>query len=471
MTRDLSMFVLSRGRRITALMAMACCLVFMAAGSSAAANREAVKKAIAATVAVEWRPERNPDQQARRDKTWVESVELDPKTGLYTRRLASVGTPSSEPTLSSGVAVSADGLVVALGNLQGEGRYTVTLEDGRKLPATVLVDDQRSGLRLLKIDSRDLPYLSLAETRHGVGDPVVAAFCTDRRGRAAAQGMIAASPRPLHGGRLRLDIEVGRMASGGPVVDDEGRLLGTMSGKSAPSPAEELATYAVPADAVKALLKFRQADHTVIVHRGMLGIEINVEAEGGKERLIARPLPESPAAAAGMKDGDELLAVDGGRVSTGGEVVAAVARHAPGEKIGVTVLREGNEEQIEITLAPPPELDAKLNPAADQRPPTEATINLVRPEQLYVFTQEGKTVAVPATKEQLEPFRNAARAIRITAAPGSPPPPANVIRVERSDLEKKLEEVGRNVQSLQQQMAALTEEIKSLRARLAEEKK
>lgn len=490
MKRYLSCLRVNRGRRARLATAMVYGCLLLLPTTSVAAGREAVKKAIAATVAVEWRPAKNAAQPpAAQGATLAEGqeTELAGSTEQHRVRYFQLGLlrqTTADLELASGVVVSPDGLVVVVGRDQGEGAYSVYLEDGRKLSAKLLVDDRRTGLRLLKIGAQGLSELVPQESPPDVGDQAFAAYCTDRRGRAAAQGMIAARQRPAFGGRLQLDISVGRMSAGGPVVDGDGRLVGILSDRQPGGPANDAATYALPADAVRALLQFRHAERLVVLHRGMLGIQVDVERDGDRERLIAHPMPGSPASTAGIHEGDELVAIDGEKVLTAEEVVAAVARHALGETATVTVLREGHEQKIDIAIGPAPaQPDAAagnplpaVQPGANIPTTNQTTVNVVRPEQVYVLTQDGKTVAVAATKEQLEPFRNAARALRLPVAPGAPgvvpPSPAgNILRVERSDLEIKLEELGSNLQTLQQQVVTLTDEIKALRAKLAEEKK
>ncbi|HVA46820.1 MAG TPA: trypsin-like peptidase domain-containing protein [Pirellulales bacterium] len=447
-----------------------------------AGSREAVKKALAATVAVEWRAEQKADQPSPptnsgqiREEQWVE---IDPATGQETVRNRIVGAqsqPIPDLALSSGVVVSADGLVVTLSREHGEGRYTVVFEDGRRLSGKVLVEDRRTGLRLLKIDGQALPHLSLVEAQAEVGDQVFAAFCTHDRGRAAAQGMIAARQGAPAGGFLQLDLAVGQMSAGGPLVDSEALLVGVIAGKIARSPGEDSANFAVPVDGVRALLQARQLENTVVIHRGWLGIKIDRKTEDGP-RVFVHPLPDSPAGAGGILDGDELLAIDGEKITSGAEAMSAVARHAAGEKIAVTVLRDEQEQKLEVTLGRAPaarDLRVGLPQPTKLIAPVAPGANLVRPEKLYLLSEDGKTVAVPATPQELERLRTAARALRIPPAPGlpravEPQPVPNVIRVERSDMEKKLEELGRNVESLQQQMEKLSDEIKALRSKLAD---
>lgn len=382
---------------------------------------------------------------------------------------------------------SEDGLIITLSREQGEGRYTVFLDDGRSLPARLLVDSRRNGLRLLKIEAGELPFISLADAETEVGDSVFATFATDHRRRAAAQGIIAAESA----GSLHLDLAAGRMSTGGPLVDGEGRLVGILSGKQALNPGEDQCNFALSVEAAGALLKARNGEDTAVVHRGRLGVSLQVKKEDGRERIIMRPLPDSPAAAGGMRDGDELLAINGEMVVSDSEAVAAVARHAPGDKIVLTVRRDGEQRKLEIIVGPLPETpeSADQPPPAGTAPPAvvappargglpPAGASLVRPgHQAYVTIGE-KQVMPPAGANLVRPghYRIQTPDGKLVAIHAGPipnieaGPVPNTIRVERSDLEKKLEEVSRNVESLQQEMRKLTEEIKSLRAKSGQQK-
>ncbi|HVX09586.1 MAG TPA: trypsin-like peptidase domain-containing protein [Pirellulales bacterium] len=476
----------SVGRRSTGWRATGACLVLasLAAVSPAGAyGREAVKNALAATVAIEWRSDEKDEGEsasapAARGMRRTKAVPGLPAAGGGPVGFAFAGgagglPPARELSLASGVLVSADGLVVTHSPEAGSGKYTVYLADGRSLPARVLVDDQRNGLRLLKVDAEGLPSVALAEAEAEVGDPVIAGFCTDRRGRAAAQGMVAAEYRVAIGGPVLLDLSAGRMSTGGPVVDGAGRLVGVLSGKH--DRGVPAGSSAVPLDAVRGLVQARQGENIVVVPRGYLGIQLETKVDGGREHIVARILPDSPAGAGGMVDGDEIVAVDGEHVASPGEVAGAVARHTAGEKMRLAVLREGTEQKLEVVVGLPASAGASAAPA--RVPSAAREVNVIRPEQLYVMTEDGKWRAIAVTGTQLEPLLAHVRQLHPApvAGPGaaggdaSPAEPApHVIRVERSDLTRKLEAIGLNVLSLEQQLQKLTEEIKSLRAKLAE---
>jgi S1-C subfamily serine protease len=199
---------------------------------------------MAATVAVEWQTDEKADGQsaAAYRRTVAQLAEAPGALAAANRRPAASGAGGGGGSqwyrairaglaLSSGVMVSADGLLVTLGRAPGEGRYNVLLDDGRSLPARIVVDDRRNGLRLLKIDAHDLPHVSLAETEADVGDQVFATFCSDRRERTVAQGIIAGRRGATGASSLQLDLTTGPMSTGGAVIDVDGRLVGIIAGQ------------------------------------------------------------------------------------------------------------------------------------------------------------------------------------------------------------------------------------------------
>jgi S1-C subfamily serine protease len=466
--------------RRVCLLPFAFCLIELLSlpATSHAGSREAVKKALAATVAVEWRADERADARlgvrnrrssiARLRET--QSIEADPTTGAETVRHTITAPPVHsrhvDLSLASGTVISPDGLVITLNRETADGHYDVIFADGRSLPARIVVDDRRSGLRLLKVDAHDLAHVAPADAGAEVGDQVYASFCTDRHERAAAQGMVAARHKTSW---LQLDLTAGPMSAGGPLVDDQGRLIGIVSGRMAPHPRAETTNFAVPLEAVRALLAAKQGENTVVVHRGFLGIQLESKQDDGRERVIAHLLADSPAGAAGMVDGDELVKLAGEKVISAPDAAALVGRHAPGDKVAVVVSRDGQEKTLEITAGQSPAgLEAAQAAGTIAGGGGAGTANVVRPEKVYVLSEDGKRVAVVA--EHVEALRNYARALRLRTPTDTEAaePQANTIRVERSDLDKKLEEVGRSVESLQQQTKKLTEEIQALRSKLAE---
>lgn len=94
--------------------------------------------------------------------------------------------------------------------------------------------------------------------------------------------------------------------------------------------------------------------------RPWLGVSMAKSATGAPGVLVDRVVHGSPAELAGLRAGDRIVRIAGGRVSTGDAVVEAVAAHAPGDSLGVTYLRDGHELTVAVQLAPFPSADEML---------------------------------------------------------------------------------------------------------------
>jgi S1-C subfamily serine protease len=435
-----------------------------------AAVREAVKRALPATVAVEWR---DAAQSASVPKagTPMNAFKATAAPGFSGRTASGRAGGADQLRMASGTIVSADGQIVTMIGSYEDGQYVVTLGDGKSLPARLLVDDRRTGLQLLKIDVAGLPFLIPSRQPVPIGEEVTWAYCLDPKDRAAGQGIVAAVGRELKGmgdDLLQLDAGVGMISAGAPLVDDAGRLLGIIAFNRA-SPSQRLG-FALPVAAIDSLLAARKGDEPAIVRRGMLGVYLTPDGKD-EGRVVAHPANDSPAAAAGVRDGDEILAVDGSKVDSLSGLGRLVAARAAGQKIRLTIRRDGKEHEIEVTLAPgqaenapTPVAPAGIGPAP--KPP----VSVVTPDSIYIIDGEGKlhSLSGQATEKSLENLRDHYQRLSklpkgaIFTEAGSANVAVPSIRVERSNMEKKLEEIGRDVQSLRQQMEKLTEELQRL---------
>ncbi len=375
--------------------------------------------------------------------------------------------------LASGTVVSSDGLIVTLLGETGEGSHSVTFPDGRTMSAKLLVDDRRCGLRLLKVDAEDLAHVELADKEAELGQQVVAVCATDPKSRVVAQGIIAASGRALPGlaaAVLQSDLQVGAMSAGAPLGDVNGKLVGIIAAMQAKDPTQQGPAYAVPADYVKRLMDARQDDKSVVVQRGHLGVGIHDPSGPGGGVRVREVIPDSPAAEVGIQEGDQLVAVDGQPVSAPAEVVRLIGRHKPGDRVTIVIRRDDEEQKLEVTLG---RFDRKPQTAASSPPQIEA----VEPQTLHILDKDGKvkrvTIYAPKDGEIIEfppevkpvPFDPENQQGLIVEVP---PAPAT-IRVQRSDVEKKLDQLNRDVQLLKDHIQVLTEEVQKLREEMAKE--
>ena len=429
-------------RRLPGLAVAIAGVVLLTTGPVGAAGvREAIKRALPATVGVE-----------ERDKSAAAANEL---------------------TMATGTIVSADGLVVTTIPQAKGGNFHVTLNDGREFIARLLVDDRRTGLKLLKIDAASLPFLTPIEEPVPIGEDVLATYCLGPKDRAAARGIVAAVDRELAkfgNDLLQIDVNVGSMSAGGPVVDEEGRLRGIIAYRQ--TDGANPATFAVPASKVVALLHARSGDTPKVIRRARLGVQHD-DSEQAKSPIVAHPIEGGAAKAAGLRDGDEMLAIDEVKLQHFQDLTRVLSQRAAGDKVRLSIRRGGKEQTIDVTLAAAPDDDGIA--AAVNAQLAKATWNYVNPPQLYVTEKDG-TLKLFETVRDLDiaalrlqatgnlekidittPAATAARVVKMVPS----------IRVERSDMEKKLEQIGRDVLTLRQQMQSLTDEMRRLQKQLS----
>lgn len=129
--------------------------------------------------------------------------------------------------LQSGIVVGADGLIVTYASPGDETKFTVIPPQGAKLEAKPLVKDERTGLCLLKVDGKDWPVIGLSTDKLVLGQRIISVG-SDGKTPLASTGIIGAVDRDISPQLPRvaqMDIALGPMSSGGPVVNTKGELI------------------------------------------------------------------------------------------------------------------------------------------------------------------------------------------------------------------------------------------------------
>ena len=267
--------------------------------------------------------------------------------------------------VGSGFIVTADGFVVTSNHvIENASNIHVVFNDGRRLPAKVHGRDSKTDLALLKIDAGDeLPYVAFGDSDVAQpGDWVVAIGNPFGLGGTATTGIISARGRDINSGPyddyLQIDAPINRGNSGGPLFDLSGRVIGINTAIYSPNGSNVGIGFAVPAAQAKSVIsQLMQNGH---VQRGWLGVQIqrldqalaeSVRLPDSKGALVADVTAESPAALAGIKVGDVILAFDDQEIGEMRDLPRLVADVMPGQQTSVTVWRKGEKRNLEVSIA------------------------------------------------------------------------------------------------------------------------
>ena len=268
-----------------------------------------------------------------------------------------------QQALGSGFLIDAQGHVVTNAHvIDGADTVKVKLADDREYKAKVVGKDDRLDVAVLELQNapKDLPAGALgASDALRVGEYVVAIGNPFGLGNTVTMGIVSAKGRTIGAGPyddfIQTDASINPGNSGGPLFNLRGQVVGI---NTAINPQGKGIGFAIPIDAVKQVLP--QLVATGHVSRGRLGVLIQGMDEDlakalGLDRahgaLVGQVEPGSPAEKAGLKSGDVIVAVDGQNVPHSEDLPRMVAQHKPGTRVKVTVLREKQSRDFDVTLA------------------------------------------------------------------------------------------------------------------------
>ncbi len=288
------------------------------------------------------------------------------------------GGSRTTKALGSGFLVDAAGHVVTNNHVvAGAGKVVVTLDDGRELEAKVVGRDPRTDLAVLQVDAgAGLPFLSLGDSdKARPGDWVVAMGNPFGLGGSVTAGIVSARGRDIGAGPyddfLQVDAPINRGNSGGPLFGMDGTVLGVNTAIFSPSGGSVGIGFAIPSNVVKQVVAELEAHGRV--ERGFLGVSTQKldpamaaalrlpKAEGA---LVADVQPDGPAAAAGLRPGDVVTAVNGAAVQDPRALARQVAALRPGATAQLAVQRDGAAQVLAVTAQALPGQAAGAGPEA-----------------------------------------------------------------------------------------------------------
>ncbi len=264
----------------------------------------------------------------------------------------------------SGFIISPDGLIMTNNHVVGDAdKVTVRLLDGREFTAKVVGTDPPTDVAMIRIDAKNLPFLELGDSNQlQVGDWVLAVGNPFGLSHTITAGIVSAKGRSGIGlndyeNFIQTDAAINPGNSGGPLVDLDGRVVGMNTAIYSRSGGYMGIGFAIPINMAKKV-RDQLLEHGKVT-RGHLGVYIQqmtqdlADSFGLKQTegiLVSKVVDGSPAARAGLKQGDVLLKLDGRKVGKVAKFRNAIAMTAPGTKLRLEVLRNGKTRQVEVTV-------------------------------------------------------------------------------------------------------------------------
>jgi serine protease Do len=272
-------------------------------------------------------------------------------------------SPRGRHSLGSGFVVSPDGFVVTnVHVVRGASEIVVRLADHSEHRARLVGGDPRTDIALLKIDASGLPTLPFGDSDVlQVGEPVMAIGNPFGLEQSVTTGIVSAKERFIGAGPyddfIQTDASINPGNSGGPLVDSRGALVGINTAIFSQTGGSVGIGFAIPVNIAKDVLPQLRADGKVV--RGYLGVAVmpvspEVQRALGlpatRGALVAGVASRSPAAAAGLAEGDVITAFQDVRIQGPTDLTRRVAGTPPGTTVALRVARKDGEHTMSASL-------------------------------------------------------------------------------------------------------------------------
>ncbi|MBD3218552.1 MAG: Do family serine endopeptidase [candidate division Zixibacteria bacterium] len=310
------------------------------------------------------------------------------------------GLPPRVSSYGSGFVIRPDGYVITNNHVvQGGEKITVTLSDDRTFEANLIGTDPQTDLAVVKIDARDsLPFIELGNSDDiRVGDWVIAIgnpFPEQGLDRTVTVGVVSAKSRrdlrfgsdtPEYQDYIQTDASINPGNSGGPLVNLKGEAIGINSAIASPNRGSVGIGFAIPSNLARIVASDLIEEGKV--SRGWLGVMLSEltqdqrEASGINEESgvrIADVIPGSPADAGGLEPNDIVLDFNGKDVSDLYTFRLMVAERKMGDKVDLTINRDGRKKNVSIILG---DRDMSLAQSQGQMFPNQGSPDIDSEEQ------------------------------------------------------------------------------------------
>ena len=279
------------------------------------------------------------------------------------------GPLGSGGSIGTGVFTTADGEILTNAHVVENATEIRVRLAGETEPreATLLAADPGNDLALLRVAGNGYVPATFAEPDSvRIGDEVVAiGFALDLDGAPSVTlGIVSALERTIEtvngalDGLIQTDAAISSGNSGGPLVNALGEVVGinTAVARSDSSTAASNIGFAISgAEALPIVESLREQADGVLREEGYLGVSLGDRRDGGQGAVIGAVDTGTPAAAAGILEGDIVVAIDDNTIDGATGLVAAVRDREPGDELEIVVLREGRQLTLTVVLTSRPQ--------------------------------------------------------------------------------------------------------------------
>ena len=281
------------------------------------------------------------------------------------------GLRNQQPQLAqgfgSGVIISENGYIVTNNHvIEDAQNIKVILNDKREFEAKLVGTDPSTDIALLKIDAKDLSFLTYGDSNAlKLGEWVLAVGNPFNLTSTVTAGIVSSLGRNLRINEdqysiesfIQTDAAVNPGNSGGALVNQQGNLVGINTAIASRTGSYAGYSFAVPVTIVKKVVN--DLKEYGEVQRALLGVNISdVNAERAKELKLEKVegvyiggVPENGAAKqAGIKEGDVIIQIDGEPIKNTAELQEKISQYRPGDNVKVVVIRDTEKKQFTVTL-------------------------------------------------------------------------------------------------------------------------
>jgi putative serine protease PepD len=266
-----------------------------------------------------------------------------------------VEVETSAGATGSGFVIDEEGHIVTNQHVVASAQSAVVrFSDGSEVDADIVGTDPSTDIAVLDVDrpsSRLTPLSFAGEGSLQVGNPVIAIGSPFGLEGTLTTGVISALGREIRSpndftieNAVQTDAALNQGNSGGPVLDSQGRVVGVAAQIRSESGGNVGIGYAIPGDTAQRVARELIEDGSV--EHAYLGVSLPDDGAATFETVV----DGSPAGRAGLQAEDEVTEVDGKSITTGDQLRDAIDAKKPGDKITLTIKRNGDERTVQVTL-------------------------------------------------------------------------------------------------------------------------